>query len=233
MNAGTSLYIGPGVRVEGRISQEGKEETIVIAGVFAGDIVTQGRVVLEAEGKIEAANELKCFELEAAGAIEGDDVLVEAGIFRLGSSARVSVGEISLPPGGLEQARGSVLCAKLRMEEGNAFAADERLKTQAKASPAKSPSSSASILSSIEVKSPVASVSSSPSPAPAAPASAQNAAAATLGGTPAFLAKAIQAEAAASNVLPMGSSSSGSTRADSFDSSFDDLGLGSVQSIRS
>ena len=238
MNAGTSLYVGPGVRVEGRITQEGKDETIVIAGVFAGDIVTQGRVVLEANGKIEAANELKCFELDAAGVIEGDDVLVEAGIFRLDTTAKVSVGDISLPPGGLEQSRGSVLCAKLRMEAGNAFAADDRLKAPAKA-PAKDAvvraSSSASILSSIEVKAPAAT--SAPSsavngPGPSsAPAASQSAAVASLGGTPAFLANAMKAEAASGNVLPMGSSSSASSTS-RLESSFDDLDLGSVQSAR-
>jgi len=62
------------------------------------------------------------------GAIEGKDVLVECGMLRLSSSARVQAGEVSLPPGGLEQARGSVLCAKISMGSDNPFANDERLK---------------------------------------------------------------------------------------------------------
>lgn len=123
----TSLYIGPGVRIEGRVSQDNPDETIIIAGVMAGDIVTQGRVLVESGGTIEAANEIKCFELDIKGAVLGADVLLEAGILRLGASARVTVGEVFLPPGGLEQARGSVLCAKLRMDESNAFAKDDRM----------------------------------------------------------------------------------------------------------
>lgn len=123
----TSLYIGPGVRIEGRVSQDNPDEIIIIAGVMAGDIVTQGRVLVESGGTIEAANEIKCFELDIKGTVLGADVLLEAGILRLGASARVTVGEVFLPPGGLEQARGSVLCAKLRMDESNAFAKDDRM----------------------------------------------------------------------------------------------------------
>jgi len=160
MQAGTSLYVGPGVRIEGKVTQENRDEVIVIAGVLAGDIVTQGRVVVESDGKIEAANELRCFELEVQGVIEGGDVLVEAGVLRLGQSARISVGEISLPLGGLEQSRGSVLCAKLRMEESNAFAKDERLvaaptpKTVARPAPTSigSAAASAALLSSIAIQ---------------------------------------------------------------------------------
>lgn len=127
MQAATSLYVGPGVRIEGRVTQDSRDETIFIAGVLAGDIVTQGRVVVEAEGKIEAANQIKCFELDVYGSISGSDVLLEAGILRLRQSANVAISEISLPPGGLEQSRGSVLCAKMRMEDSNEFAKDERL----------------------------------------------------------------------------------------------------------
>jgi len=66
--------------------------------------------------------------MQVMGAIEGKDVLVECGMLRLSSSARVQAGEVSLPPGGLEQARGSVLCAKISMGSDNPFANDERLK---------------------------------------------------------------------------------------------------------
>jgi len=127
VQAATSLYVGPGVRIEGRVTQDNRDETIFIAGVLAGDIVTQGRVVVEADGKIEAANQIKCFELDVHGAIDGSDVLLEAGILRLRQTARVAISEISLPPGGLEQSRGSVLCAKMRMDDSNEFAKDARL----------------------------------------------------------------------------------------------------------
>jgi len=231
MNAGTSLYVGPGVRVEGRICQEGVSETIVIAGAFAGDIVTQGRLVVEAQGKIDAANEIKCFELDVAGTIEGRDVLVEAGIFRLGPSSRVSVGEISLPPGGLEQSRGAVLCAKLRMEDGNAFAADDRLKVLAPKTvgAANSQPPSASILSSIEVKppaaaaSPAASVALAPAVPPSIAAAASPVSSLAVGSS-AFLANAAKAEPA-SSVKSFGSPSS-RTEASSFEDA--DAGIARV-----
>jgi len=41
------VFIGNGVRVEGKIVQESQDDLIVIAGKFAGDIVSAGRVIVE------------------------------------------------------------------------------------------------------------------------------------------------------------------------------------------
>jgi len=126
----TSLFIGPDLRIEGRITQTSKDEVIVVAGTLAGDIVSEGVVLVMENGLIEASNELRCFELQVRGKVEskdGKNVMLEAGLLKLSETARVNVGEIKLPPGGLEQARGGILCARLSMSEENSFAKDERL----------------------------------------------------------------------------------------------------------
>lgn len=150
----TSFYIGPGVRIEGRVTQSSKDETIVVAGVLSGDIVSDGKVFVMQGGRIEAGQEIRCFEMVIEGEVAGADVSLEAGILRLGSTARVEVGEVSLPAGGLEQTRGSVLCGRLSMGSDNAFAQDERLRQ-----PAKGPQPLGA-LSALKVQAP------SPAPAP-------------------------------------------------------------------
>lgn len=124
------LYIGPGIRVEGRITQCGKDKQIVIAGTFAGDVIADGAVLVEAGGTIEVAKEIKCFDLRVKGEIKGGDAAIEAGLLVLEPGARVEVKAVSLPPGGLEQSRGSVLCAQVAMTPEHPRAQDERLKAE-------------------------------------------------------------------------------------------------------
>jgi len=78
----TSVFIGSGVRVEGKIVQESKDEVVVIAGTFAGDIVSEGRVLIEEGGSVEAANQVRCFDMQVRGAIIGSGVIMECGLLR-------------------------------------------------------------------------------------------------------------------------------------------------------
>ena len=161
----TSFYIGPGVRIEGRVTQSSKDETIVVAGVLSGDIVSDGKVFVMQGGRIEASQEIRCFEMVIEGEVAGAEVTLEAGILRLGSTARVEAYEVRLPAGGLEQTRGSVLCGRLSMGSDNAFAQDERLRQPAKAAmgspvPARAEPQPLGALSALKVQAP------SPAPAP-------------------------------------------------------------------
>lgn len=175
--AKTSLYIGPGLRVEGRVVQTSKDEVIVVAGTLAGDIVSEGAVLVEEGGLIEATNELRCFDLRVSGKIEGKDVIVESGLLHLEGTALVEVGEVNLPPGGLEQSRGSILCAKIVMTQENAFAKDERRTAPTKDSMQSKvaldrPAQMAAALSQMRVNTPsagqVTPTAAPPSPAPSA-----------------------------------------------------------------
>lgn len=70
---------------------------------------------------------MRCREMMVGGEIVGadDDVVIETGLLRLGESASINVATVSLPPGGLQQSRGSVVNARLRMSKENAYAPRE------------------------------------------------------------------------------------------------------------
>lgn len=166
----TSLYVGKGVLVEGRIQQDSKHEVIVIDGTVAGDISSEGRVILSETGSIEPGACISAFELDIHGRIDGPDVKLEAGILRLSKTARVSVSEVVLPVGGLEQVRGSVLSASVRMTDDNRFAGDDRLE-RAAATPSLAPLTPAPIAAlQVAVSTPNRSLSAVQSTAQSAPA---------------------------------------------------------------
>lgn len=123
----TPLFIGAGVEFVGTISHTGPtQERAVVLGDFVGDINWNGILQVPQGGKVTVKGALRCREMMIGGEIvgEGDDVLIETGLLRLGDSARIAVSTVSVPTGGLEQARGSIINATLRMTSDHPFAAD-------------------------------------------------------------------------------------------------------------
>lgn len=123
--AKTPVFIGPGVQFAGTIRHAGaQDERAVILGEFTGDIEWNGVLHVPAGGKLVVEKALRCREMQVSGAIVGtsEDALIETGLLRLGQSASIEIGAVSVPPGGLEQQRGSVVNAKLRMTKENTYA---------------------------------------------------------------------------------------------------------------
>ena len=118
----TPLYVGPGVVLEGHVTHKGANtDRAVISGVFSGDIEWDGLVEVPEGGEIKAGTKVVCRELSVAGMVSGESVTLQAGLLRLSSTARIRVGEINLPPGGLEQARGATINGTIQMTEQNQF----------------------------------------------------------------------------------------------------------------
>lgn len=121
----TPLFIGAGVQFAGTIRHAGPQtERAVIVGEFHGDIEWNGVLHVPQGGKVIVDKTLRCREILVSGAIVGtaEDAMIETGLLRLGKTATIEVGAVSVPPGGLEQQRGSVVNAKLRMTTDNAYA---------------------------------------------------------------------------------------------------------------
>jgi cytoskeletal protein CcmA (bactofilin family) len=118
----TPLYVGPGVVLEGHVTHKGANtDRAIISGVFSGDIEWNGLVEVPEGGEIKAGSKVVCRELSVAGMVSGESVTLQAGLLRLSSTARIRVGEINLPPGGLEQARGATINGTIQMTEQNQF----------------------------------------------------------------------------------------------------------------
>lgn len=121
----TPLFIGAGVSFNGSFSHTGPaDEKAVILGELTGDMEWNGVLQVPRGGKVTVMKSLRCREIMVGGEIVGVDenVVIETGLLRLGESASVEVATVSVPPGGLEQSRGSVINARLRMSSENAFA---------------------------------------------------------------------------------------------------------------
>lgn len=119
------LFIGEGVTIEGVIRHAGPtDERAVILGTLEGGLEWNGILEVPQGGKITASHSIRCREMRIGGEIVGanDSVVIETGLLRLDASACVHVATVSVPPGGLEQARGSVMNAKLRMTSDHPFA---------------------------------------------------------------------------------------------------------------
>ena len=124
--AKTPVFIGAGVQFTGTIRHAGaQDERAVILGEFTGDIEWNGVLHVPAGGKLVVDKELRCREMLVSGAVVGtsEGAHIETGLLRLGQTASVEIGAVSVPPGGLEQQRGAVVNAKLRMTKENAYAA--------------------------------------------------------------------------------------------------------------
>lgn len=121
----TPLFIGVGVAFEGLIRHTGPvDERAVILGSLSGNVEWNGILQVPKGGKVTVSESLRCREMMIGGEIVGanDDVVIETGLLRLGESASIQVATVSVPPGGLEQSRGSVINAKLRMTSDHPFA---------------------------------------------------------------------------------------------------------------
>lgn len=121
----TPMFIGAGVTIQGVVRHTGpQDEKAVILGTLEGDMEWNGILQVPRGGRLEVQKSLKCREIMVGGEIVGasDDVVIETGLLRLGESAVVEVATVSVPPGGLEQSRGSVINAKLRMSKEHPYA---------------------------------------------------------------------------------------------------------------
>ena len=130
----TPLLIGAGVTFKGSFHHAGPaDEKAVILGELTGDMGWNGILQVPRGGKVTVLKSLRCREIMVGGEIVGadDDVVIETGLLRLGESASVEVATVNLPPGGLEQSRGSVINAKLRMTKEHPFAQQEQVGLQA------------------------------------------------------------------------------------------------------
>lgn len=121
----TPLFIGAGVTFHGSFNHQGPaDEKAVILGELTGNIQWNGILQVPRGGKVIVESALRCREMVVGGEIVGanDEVVIETGLLRLGESASIDVATVSVPPGGLEQSRGSVINAKLRMTKEHPFA---------------------------------------------------------------------------------------------------------------
>lgn len=121
----TPLFIGTGVEITGSIRHAGPtDEKAVVLGTLYGDVDWNGILQVPRGGKVVVQKSMRCREMMVGGEIRGanEDVVIETGLLRLGESAVIEVATVSVPTGGLEQARGSVINAKLRMTAEHPFA---------------------------------------------------------------------------------------------------------------
>lgn len=121
----TPLYIGAGVQFSGTIRHSGeKDERAVILGEYAGDVDWNGVLHIARGGKLVVDKAVRCREMVVSGEVIGatPEAMIETGLLRLGKTATIEVADVSVPPGGLEQMRGAVVNAKLRMSSENPYA---------------------------------------------------------------------------------------------------------------
>jgi hypothetical protein len=131
------VFIGPDVIVEGTIRRKDggdPNEVANITGVFKGNIDWPGIVHVAAGAEVVIETKASCREIEVAGRISGDqNVVLEAGMLRMRESAIVEVGQLSLAPGGWEQACGAVLnTSGVRMTKEHPYASQQALPLQSK-----------------------------------------------------------------------------------------------------
>lgn len=120
----TPVFIGTGVEFAGTIRHTGAhDDRAVILGTLTGQVEWNGILQVPQGGKVVVQGTLRCREMMIGGEIigDGENVVIETGLLRLGNSAKVDVATVNLPTGGLEQARGSALNATLRMSPDHPF----------------------------------------------------------------------------------------------------------------
>lgn len=129
-NRKAPVFIGPDVIVEGTIRRKDggdPNEAAIITGVFKGNIDWPGIVHVAAGAELVIESKVSCREIEVVGKVSGSDqnVVLETGMLRMCESANVEVGLLSVAPGGLEQARGAVVNANLRMTQEHPYASQQ------------------------------------------------------------------------------------------------------------
>lgn len=121
------FFIDKGVKLEGNLAFSGDERNVArIQGEFVGNINWNGRVVITEGASVQVLEEANCRELHVAGEIRAaESAKTTVGLLRIVPTGRVDVGALTLPVGGLEQQRGSVLNATLRMVQDHPFACEQ------------------------------------------------------------------------------------------------------------
>lgn len=120
----TPLFIGQGVQFCGTIRHAGgQDERAVILGEFSGDLEWNGVVHVASGGKLVVDKAVRCREMVVAGEVVGatQEAVIETGLLRLAKTASIEVADVNVPPGGLEQMRGAIVNAKLRMSSENPY----------------------------------------------------------------------------------------------------------------
>lgn len=115
---GVGVLIGPGAVLTGSVVYMTGEpgRRIVIQGQMSGgDIRTDGIVEIGPDAVVQASAAIECNEIHVSGTLKGEGVTVKASLLVLKSQGRIDVQTLCLPPGGLEQLRGSILNAQLQM----------------------------------------------------------------------------------------------------------------------
>lgn len=109
--------IGADVVVNGSIQSITGNPSLrmVVMGRVNGDIKTDGILEIGAGAAVFPQTSIECAEIVIAGSVTGENTSIHTDLFILQSSGRVDVNTLCLPPGGLEQLRGSVLNARLDM----------------------------------------------------------------------------------------------------------------------
>ena len=115
----TSLVIAPGIVIKGDIVSEieDADARLLILGRVEGNIFTKGVVQVGKGGVIEAGSIITADTLIVSGNVLGANVTVNAQILVIQSTGRVQVGNVRVPPGGLELQRGASLDARMTMSE--------------------------------------------------------------------------------------------------------------------
>jgi len=124
-NEPPKLLIDKGVQITGTIKFAAEEKDVAfIRGDFEGNIEWNGRVVIAEGATVNVMEHASCRELTVAGTLRAaESAKTSVGLLHIRPSGLVDVSELTLPKGGLEQARGSVLNANLRMVTDHPYAA--------------------------------------------------------------------------------------------------------------
>lgn len=120
----TTLYVAQNVELSGMVDSSCEaDERAVVLGSFSGDIAWSGIVQIPSGGMLILKDKLACRELILGGKIisGSSTAVITTNLLRMGPAAQISAGSIHVPPGGLEQARGSIINARLHMNEEDPF----------------------------------------------------------------------------------------------------------------
>lgn len=117
----TPLMIGPDILIKGDVFYEGKDaqSRLLVMGKVHGNIHTSGVLQIAQGAEVVPGSILDCGEIVVAGKICGEGVTIKTNLLILEATGNIAVDTLCLPPGGLEQARGGVLNARLDMSDAH------------------------------------------------------------------------------------------------------------------
>lgn len=113
------FYMGPGMVIRGDLEffSEDPDARLVILGQFFGNIRTNAILQVAPGAIIHASELIDAGQVVVSGKITGNKVTVRTNMLAINPTGNVHVDVLCLPPGGLENSRGSVLNARLDMDE--------------------------------------------------------------------------------------------------------------------